>query len=138
MYATVKAALLAQIAANTTGLVAIAGNEPESIEGVGLYCLLRGQSRSYLGGGEVTVQYQLTARLAVPLGTNVSGAEDTLDTYVNAVPAALDLDPTLGGHSYEPARCQTATTGFWDVTGAMDRTMDFALTCAERGPLGTL
>jgi hypothetical protein len=131
---TVKNGLYATLAgAASLSALKILKHVPATISTQLIYIRFRRAQRGQ--GGQVTsMRYFFLVRLCVPYQDN-EGAELLLDSYINAVPAAIDADPTLGGAiSSGMASVSTVNSdpAFLDMAGTLCRYADFEVEALEK------
>lgn len=118
---------LTEVLQSVTGLTRVLDYEPSSIPSTPMvYHLLDSFSRTQ--EGQVTVmRYRKLIRLIV-LWQDNEKAEQKVIPFVNAIPAALDADPQLGGRIERGfARVSPdadAIAGFVRIGGVMYRSLD--------------
>jgi hypothetical protein len=131
---TVKNGLYTVLAgASSLDALTVLKHVPATISTMLIYIRLRRAERGQ--GGQITsMRYFFLVRLCVPYQDN-EGAELLLDSYINAVPAAIDADPTLGGAiSSGLATVSTVNSdpAFLDMAGTLCRYADFEVEAVEK------
>lgn len=104
----------------------------------GLYTALEGFDRPLAGqppADNLTgMDYRFVHRLVIRW-VDFQQAEMQLLTFVNAIPAAVDADPRLGGRLTKGiARIQAGDAGFANIGGTKYRVLDFTSTVLEKAP----
>ena len=114
------------------GLTNIILGEPTAIESTpALYTALARFERSQ--HGQVTaMRYIFTHRLVIVWQDNPQ-AEMQLLTLLNAIPASVDLSPTLEGRIVEGlAKVTAGDAGYLEISGTLYRICDFSSDCLEK------
>lgn len=117
------------------GLTNIILGEPTAIHATpALYTALAGFTRSQ--HGQITaMHYIFTHRLIVQWQDNPQ-AEMQLLTLLNAIPASVDVSPTLGGRIVEGlAKVTAGDTGYIPIGETLYRICDFTSDILEKGPV---
>lgn len=119
------------------GIRATLSEEPTTVQTSPLiYSLLDNMRREYGGGNMVTVRYRILHRLCIRWSDS-RGAERELADFVNAIPAAIDADPQLGGALPNgQAMIEEGEAGWVTLGGTTYRSLDFYSNVWEAGPLG--
>lgn len=114
-----------------TALKAVLLGEPTAIhQPPALYTALSRIDRTT--AGQVTsMRYTFTSRLVVDW-QSPADAELELLGLVNAIPAAIDADPTLGGR-VNLARITEGPAGFIAIGGTNYRIIDYTIDVLEKG-----
>jgi hypothetical protein len=116
------------------GLDNVLDYEPASIATAPMaYLFLRSWTRSQQGG-VVTMRYEVVVRLVLLWSQNDT-AEQQLQPLVNALPAAVEVDMTLGA-GQDDRRISQVTMGvaeYRDIGGTFYRTMDVTVSVLEKG-----
>lgn len=113
------------------GIANIILGEPTSADAPMLYSAFLRFDRSQ--HGQVTaMRYFWIHRLVIPWQNNEQ-AEMQLLTFINAIPASVDLSPTLGGRIVEGlAKVIAGDSGFDDIGGTKYRICDFTSDVLEK------
>lgn len=131
-YAGVKAGLIVRL--NTViGLNVKLAYEPNSIQDApAIYTILDSFERTQ--EGQLTImRYRSLHRLWIRWQDN-EAAENQMDSYVNAIPASIDLDPHLGGSLPVGIAYVSSGVAEWRTMGdVLYRTIDFFSEAVEKG-----
>lgn len=140
-YATVKAALQAQILAQLPALnklndrgkqVGVMVFEPTSIQTAPMVFFSLDSFERETTGQVTAMRYFIDARLVIKWTDN-EGAEAQLEPYVNAIPAAIDADPSLGNVlQLGRAKVERGSFGWLTIGSAQFRVGDFRLNVLEK------
>ena len=118
-------------------LVNILKYEPGAIQYTPtLYSLLDGFTRDR--AGQLTIMtYRILHRLVLKWQDNAA-AELALLPFVHSIPAAVDVDPTLGARITKGlARMSEGQTGFVIISNTKYRCLDFFSTVPTKGDFGS-
>lgn len=135
-YTTVKAGLHTRLQ-TVSGLVVKLKYEPNTIQDApAIYSILEGFTRSQ-ASQITTMRYRTLHRLWVKWQDN-EAAEIELDSFVNAIPAAFDADPQLGGAIEQGITVVTDGKAEWrEIGGILYRTLDFFTEAVEKAAFGS-
>lgn len=131
-YATVKAGLYERLA-TVEGLKVHLKYEPTSVQDApALYSILDSFER-FQAGQVVGMRYTTLHRLWIRWQDNEQ-AEEEMDSYVNAIPAAIEADPMLGARiaSGEGAKIARGDAEWREIGGTLYRVMNFYSETTEK------
>jgi hypothetical protein len=133
MSATIVYAGLAERFATVNGIKKIILGEPTgAVDPPVLYTAYESFERSQ-AGQITTMTHRFTHRLMLRW-QDVAQSEAQLLSFVNAIAAAVDADPKLGGRIHSGmARLSEATSGFVTISSTKYRVIDFTTTTLEKG-----
>lgn len=132
-YTTVKAGLHTRLQ-TISDLKVKLKYEPNTIQDApAIYSILDSFTREIVGQ-IVVMRYRTLHRLWVKWQDNEQ-AEVQLDSFINAIPAAIDADPHLGASLPNGMAMTTDGKAEWrEIGGILYRTVDFFSEAVEKGP----
>jgi hypothetical protein len=126
---------LAEQIATVDGLASVILGEPTATHDLPcVYGALNRFTRSQ--SGQITAMlYEFAIRLVIRWQDRQE-AEAELLSLINAIPAAIDLDPTLGARiPMGLAKITAGDSGFVSIGGVLYRICDFTASVLEKGPV---
>lgn len=131
-YATIEAGLYERMAL-VPGLKVLLHYEPNTIQDAPAMYLILDSFTRHNEGQICVMKYRTLHRLWIKWQDN-EAAEAQLRSFVNIIPALLDLDPQLGGALDRGVATMPDGQAEWrEIGGVVYRTVDFFTETTEKG-----